>query len=42
MQIAVDLEAQTVTLPGYAPFSFTIDPFRKSCLLGGLDDPGYC
>lgn len=41
VEIAIDLEAQTVTLPGHAPFSFGIDPFRKSCMLGGLDDLGY-
>ncbi|CAN0165975.1 unnamed protein product [Phaeothamnion confervicola] len=40
-KIAIDLGAQIVTLPGHPPFAFTIDPFRKSCLLGGLDDLGY-
>jgi 3-isopropylmalate dehydratase small subunit len=36
--IAVDLEAQTVTTPFQDRFTFEIDPFRKMCLLGGLDE----
>jgi 3-isopropylmalate/(R)-2-methylmalate dehydratase small subunit len=39
--IAVDLEAQTVTLPDGQQASFAIDPYRKLCLLQGLDDLGY-
>lgn len=39
--IAVDLENQTVTLPDGQTHSFDIDPFRKICLLEGLDDLGY-
>lgn len=38
--IHVDLEAQSVTTPFQDRFSFPIDPFRKSCLLGGLDEIG--
>lgn len=38
--IDVDLEAQTVTTPFQDRFVFEIDPFRKSCLLGGLDEIG--
>ncbi|MBB6124555.1 3-isopropylmalate dehydratase small subunit [Sphingobium subterraneum] len=38
--IHVDLEAQSVTTPFQDRFSFEIDPFRKSCLLGGLDEVG--
>ncbi len=39
-RITVDLEAQTVTdALGFAA-SFAIDPFRKECLLHGLDDIG--
>jgi 3-isopropylmalate/(R)-2-methylmalate dehydratase small subunit len=37
-RLAIDLEAQTVTTPGGESFSFDIDPFRKYCLLNGLDD----
>ena len=40
-QISVDLESQKVTLPDGQSFGFEIDPFRKRCLLEGLDDLGY-
>ncbi|MCH7941928.1 MAG: 3-isopropylmalate dehydratase small subunit [Proteobacteria bacterium] len=36
--IAVDLEAQQITGPDGGTISFEIDPFRKACLLDGLDD----
>lgn len=36
--IHVDLEAQSVTTPFQDRFHFEIDPFRKQCLLGGLDE----
>ncbi|MDG4603088.1 MAG: 3-isopropylmalate dehydratase small subunit [Defluviicoccus sp.] len=38
--ITVDLTAQTVDAPSLAPMRFEIDPFRKHCLLHGLDDIG--
>ncbi len=38
--IHVDLESQSVTTPFQDRFSFDIDPFRKTCLLGGLDEIG--
>ncbi|KPF63220.1 3-isopropylmalate dehydratase small subunit [Porphyrobacter sp. AAP60] len=38
--ITVDLESQTVTTPYQDRFTFTIDPFRRECLLGGLDEIG--
>jgi 3-isopropylmalate dehydratase, small subunit len=38
--ISIDLEHQTVTTPYQDRFTFEIDPFRKSCLLGGLDEIG--
>ncbi|HUQ13213.1 MAG TPA: 3-isopropylmalate dehydratase small subunit [Novosphingobium sp.] len=38
--IHVDLEAQTVTTPFQDRVAFEIDPFRKLCLLGGLDEVG--
>ncbi len=40
-QLRVDLQAQTVTLPDGQSHGFPIDPFRKRCLLQGLDDMGY-
>jgi 3-isopropylmalate/(R)-2-methylmalate dehydratase small subunit len=39
-RIEVDLEAQTVTDNAGFSASFDIDPFRKYCLLKGLDDIG--
>ncbi|WP_336951484.1 3-isopropylmalate dehydratase small subunit [Sphingobium aromaticivastans] len=36
--IDVDLERQTVTTQFGDRFQFEIDPFRKHCLLGGLDE----
>ncbi|MCX6046072.1 MAG: 3-isopropylmalate dehydratase small subunit [Chloroflexi bacterium] len=40
-QITVDLASQTVTLPDGQQLGFPIDPFRKICLLEGVDDLGY-
>ncbi|MCY0966591.1 3-isopropylmalate dehydratase small subunit [Parathalassolituus penaei] len=39
-QLTVDLEQQQVLANGKAVLSFDIDPFRKHCLLNGLDDIG--
>ena len=39
-RLLVDLQQQTVTTPAGGSFSFTIDPFRKHCLLNGLDEIG--
>jgi 3-isopropylmalate/(R)-2-methylmalate dehydratase small subunit len=36
--IAIDLEHQTVTTPFQDRFTFEIDPFRKHCLVNGLDE----
>ncbi|QLC21947.1 3-isopropylmalate dehydratase small subunit [Parasphingopyxis sp. CP4] len=38
--ITVDLENQVVTTPFQDRFEFAVDPFRKSCLLAGLDEIG--
>ena len=38
--ITVDLEKQEITGPDGGTLSFEIDPFRKHCLLNGLDDIG--
>lgn len=38
--LEIDLETQTVTRGNKFSFSFDIDPFRKHCLLNGLDDIG--
>ena len=37
-RMTVDLEAQTVTSSDGEVFGFEIDPFKKHCLLNGLDD----
>jgi 3-isopropylmalate/(R)-2-methylmalate dehydratase small subunit len=37
-RIEVDLEAQTIHLPDGVTHAFEIDPFKKRCLLEGLDD----
>ncbi len=38
--LTIDLEQQTVTSPTGDVYPFTVDPFRKHCLLNGLDDIG--
>jgi 3-isopropylmalate/(R)-2-methylmalate dehydratase small subunit len=38
--VTVDLDAQTVSGPGGFAASFDIDPFRRECLLKGLDNIG--
>ena len=38
--VSVDLEAQEIKGPDGGTISFDIDPFRKHCLLEGLDDVG--
>jgi len=38
--IAIDLDSQMVTTPFQDRFAFAIDPFRKHCLLEGLDEIG--
>lgn len=39
-RMEVDLEAQTISTSDGEVFSFDIDPFKKHCLLEGLDDIG--
>ena len=39
-RIIVDLKAQAISRPDGTVYTFEIDPFRKRCLLGGLDDIG--
>lgn len=38
--ITIDLESQTVTTPFQDRFEFQIDPFRRDCLMNGLDEIG--
>ena len=40
-RLTIDLERQTVaTVDGATIFAFEVEPFRKHCLLNGLDDIG--
>jgi 3-isopropylmalate/(R)-2-methylmalate dehydratase small subunit len=39
-RMTIDLDAQTVTTSDGETFSFEIDPFKKHCLMNGLDDIG--
>ncbi|MGC2856152.1 3-isopropylmalate dehydratase small subunit [Novispirillum sp. DQ9] len=38
--VTVDLEKQVITGPDGGSIAFDVDPFRKHCLLNGLDDIG--
>ncbi len=40
LPLTIDLENQTVTTPYQDRMAFPIDPFRKHCLLHGLDEIG--
>jgi len=39
-RLAIDLESQTVATPAGEEFRFDIDPYRKHCLVNGLDEIG--
>ncbi len=39
-ELSIDLQTQTIRRPNGVEVSFEIDPFRKQCLLEGLDDIG--
>jgi 3-isopropylmalate/(R)-2-methylmalate dehydratase small subunit len=39
-RITIDLEAQEVVRPNGERIAFQVDPFRRHCLLNGLDDIG--
>ena len=40
-RVAIDLAAQTVTLPDGTSAQFAVEPFSKHCLLEGVDEMGY-
>lgn len=40
-ELRIDLEAQTLSLPGREPYKFEIDPFAKKCLSAGVDQLNY-
>ena len=39
-KLRIDLDAQVVVTPDGTSLAFDVEPFRKHCLLGGLDDIG--
>jgi len=39
-ELSIDLVNQTISRPNGATISFDVEPFRKQCLLDGLDDIG--
>jgi 3-isopropylmalate/(R)-2-methylmalate dehydratase small subunit len=39
-RLSIDLDKQTITRPDGGVVKFDVDPFRKHCLLNGLDDVG--
>jgi 3-isopropylmalate/(R)-2-methylmalate dehydratase small subunit len=39
-EVTVDLETMTVTTPFQDRFEFELDPFRRDCLMQGLDEIG--
>jgi len=41
LELSVDLESQTVRIPGGKSVRFPIDGFSKTCILEGTDELGY-
>ncbi len=41
LELTVDLEGQSITLPSGRTVEFPIDEFSKKCLLAGVDQLGY-
>ncbi len=39
-KLIIDLETQTITTPTGQIFKFSVDAFKKKCLINGLDDIG--
>ncbi|MCC6904579.1 MAG: 3-isopropylmalate dehydratase small subunit [Anaerolineae bacterium] len=40
-ELTIDLESQSLTLPGGQSITFPIDAFARNCLLRGVDQLGY-
>ena len=40
-EVEIDLEAQTISLPGGGSTRFPIDGFARYCLMNGVDELGY-
>jgi 3-isopropylmalate/(R)-2-methylmalate dehydratase small subunit len=41
LEVTIDLPREVVEIPGRGAVAFPIDPFRKRCLLEGVDELGY-
>ena len=41
VELTIDLQSQTIRLPGGTTIQFPIDGFSKTCLLEGTDELGY-
>jgi len=41
VEVTVDLERRTVSLPGGGEVEFAIDAFARHCLMNGVDELGY-
>ena len=41
VDLAIDVRAQTITLPGGNVFRFELEPFARHCLLEGVDQMGF-
>ena len=41
VELKIDVDAQTLTLPDGRAVPFQLDPFSKTCLLEGVDELGY-
>jgi len=41
LRIQIDLPNQTINVAGGKTYSFQLDPFKKECLLNGLDNIGW-
>jgi len=42
VEVTVDLETQTLTLPDGRQVTFPVDNFSRYCLLNGVDQLGFC
>jgi 3-isopropylmalate/(R)-2-methylmalate dehydratase small subunit len=41
VELTIDVEAQTITLPDGSRIAFTLEPFARHCLLNGVDQLGF-
>ena len=41
VELTIDVQAQTITLPDGSHVAFTLEPFARHCLLNGVDQLGF-